>query len=155
MTLRLIFFFTLTAVLLVSCQNTMPTAQMLDAEEGRLRQQHQGRYADLSAQQSSGQLTAAEYAEAKLELDKSIRNEADNLAWSRHALAQTERKAQGLPTPDAPVQMAAPGAGGVNGSLYNQSRINGISGQMQGGIMDNMTGTGQSLSGGRAGTLYD
>jgi hypothetical protein len=132
----------------------MPTPEQLDQLEKQVRAEHHSQYADLARQHSTGQMSAEQYAASLAVLDKRVRNKVDTMVWSRHHLAQSERKSVGMPTPDAPVQLEPPAAGQVNGSLYSSSRVNGMGNQIQGNFMRDMGG-GNFNSGRRAGTVYD
>lgn len=143
------------ALLLMSCaSSTMPTPGQLDQLEKQVRSEYQAQYTSLAQQRSSGQLTPDQYNASLADLDKKVRNKVDTMVWSRHNLAQSELKSMGMPTPDAPVQLDAPTAGQVNGSLYSSSRVNGLGNQIQGNFMRDMGG-GNFNSGRRAGTVYD
>lgn len=144
------------ALLLVACEtaSTVPTAENLDAMEQRVRGDHRQHYLDLEDQRRSGQLTELEYADSKAALDKRVQNKVDTMLWSRHALVQSEMKANGIPTPDKPIENAPPGVGGVQNSLYNSQRQNGLGSQIQGNLMRDLTGGGVSNPR-RAGTQYD
>lgn len=109
--------------------STAPTAAQLDAFERQLRTEARAEYAALDQQRAAGQLTQAEHAAARARLDQRIQNQVDTLAWSRHALAQSELKALGIPTPDKPVANPPPGVGQTQGSLYNALRTSGMGSQ--------------------------
>lgn len=116
--------------LAASCiTNTVPTAAQLDAYERQLKAAAQPEYAELEQQRASGQLTESGYESARHQLDQRIQNQVDTMAWSRHALAQSERKAMGIPTPDQPVANPPPGVGQTHGSLYNNMRTTGMGSQ--------------------------
>lgn len=116
--------------LAASCiTNTVPTAAQLDAYERQLKAAAQPEYAALEQQRASGQLTESDYENSRHKLDQRIQNQVDTMAWSRHALAQSERKALGIPTPDRPVSNPPPGVGQTQGSLYNSMRTTGMGSQ--------------------------
>lgn len=118
----------LAVVALVQCgTSTLPTAESLTANARLLREQARPEFDELDRRLAAGSLTEADYQAEKAALEKRISNEARDAAWARHNLAQSERKALGLPTPDAPQVIVAPnalvggaGGGGVSGggSLY-------------------------------------
>ena len=110
-------------------------------------------YAELSRRRASGELTPAEYESQRASLDHQVLAKVDTMAWSRHALVQSEMKANGIPTPDQPVVLDAPGAGTVQGSLYSSSRINGLGNQIQGNMMRDLGGGNFNQR--RAGSIYD
>ena len=145
--------FLLTA-LLVSCgTSTTPTAEQLDALERQVRAEYQPQYLALDQNRSTGQITQAEYDTERANLDHRVSTKVDTMVWSRHELAQSQLKAQGIPTPDRPVQLDAPGMGSVSGSLYSSSRINGLGNQIQGNMMRDMGGS--NFNDRRAGSIYD
>ncbi len=145
--------FCLLAALLVSCESTAPTPEQLDALEHKVRADHQAYYDELTQRRDAGQLTQAEYETERTRLDHKVRSKVDTMLWTRHELAQSDRKANGLPTPDKPVLLDAPGVGSVQGSLYSSSRINGLGNQIQGNFMRDMGGG--NFNERRAGTAYD
>lgn len=145
--------FCLLAALLVSCESTAPTPDQLDALEQKVRADHQVYYDDLNQRRAAGQLTQAEYETEKTKLDHQVHSKVDTMLWTRHELAQSEMKANGIPTPDRPVLLDAPGVGSVQGSLYSSSRMNGLGNQIQGNFMRDVGGS--NFNERRAGTVYD
>lgn len=139
--------------LLSACSSSAPTAEKLDELEHKIRAEHQPSYAQLDEQRRAGELNSEEYAYAKQRLDQRVQNRVDSMAWSRHALVQSEMKANAIPTPDAPQNLTPPGVGSLTGSLYNAQRQNGIGNQVMGNLMQELGGT--SFNARRAGTLYD
>lgn len=116
---------------LASCSSTLPTAESIDALTAQVRQQEQPRYDELSRRLAAGELSNEDYELEKAALDKRVTERVSDIAWTRHFLDQSERKSNGLPTPDMPVVVRAPnammgGAGAVGnvgqaaqvGSLY-------------------------------------
>lgn len=138
---------------MVGCSSSVPTPEQLDTLERNIRAENQPLYLELSQQRASGQISQAEYDSARSSLDHRILAKVDSLAWSRHALVQSEMKANGIPTPDQPVVLDAPGVGTVQGSLYSSSRINGLGNQIQGNMMRDLGGGNFNQK--RAGTIYD
>jgi len=143
----------LTCLLAACTSSSVPTPEQLDALEQKLRDENQPLYADLSQRRASGQLSQAEYEAERASLDHRLLAKVDAMTWSRHALVQSEMKANGIPTPDQPVVLEAPGAGTVQGSLYSSSRINGLGNQIQGNMMRDVGGGNFNQR--RAGTIYD
>ncbi|HYF34707.1 MAG TPA: hypothetical protein VD994_05400, partial [Prosthecobacter sp.] len=85
----------------VACVSTLPSAEQLDAYEKAARAEYQAAYAELESQR--GQMTPEQYAAEREALDQRVRTAADTKAWGRHALAESELRAQGIPTPEQPV----------------------------------------------------
>jgi hypothetical protein len=141
------------ALMLAACESTVPTSAQMDALEQKVRAEHQPEYAELASLRTSGRISAEQHAEALQMLDKKVRNKVDTMLWSRHNLAQSELKSLGIPTPDRPVQLEAPTAGQINGSLYSSSRVNGMGNQIQGNFMRDVGGS--NFNARRAGSLYD
>ena len=146
-------FFLLAAAVLVSCESTAPTVEQLDALEAKVRSEHREDYALLEQQRAAGQMTADEYAVEHAALEKRVQNKVDTMLWTRHSLAQSELKANGIPTPDKPVDLAPPGVGTAQGSLYSSSRMNGLGNQMQGNFMRDLGNSNYNQR--RAGSAYD
>lgn len=146
-------FLAVLALMLAACASTVPTSEQMDALEQKVRAEHQPEYAELASLRASGQISAEQHAEALQSLDKKVRNKVDTMLWSRHNLAQSELKSLGIPTPDRPVQLDAPTAGQINGSLYSSSRVNGMGNQIQGNFMRDVGGSNYNAR--RAGSVYD
>lgn len=66
----------------------------------------------LEQKRASGQISETEYQAQLAMLERQVSERATDAAWTRHALAESERKMSGIPTPDAPVDLQAPTAGG-------------------------------------------
>lgn len=101
----------------------------MDVYEKAARAAHRAEYAALEQQRASGQVTQEEYQVERGALDKRVQDQADTMAWNRHALVQSEMKANSIPTPDQPVDLVAPGTGAIPNSLYNTQRSNAMTGQ--------------------------
>ncbi|MDZ4286793.1 MAG: hypothetical protein U0984_02480 [Prosthecobacter sp.] len=112
-----------------SCVSTLPSAAQMDVYEKAARAAHRAEYAALEQQRASGQVTQEEYQVERGALDKRVQDQADTMAWNRHALVQSEMKANSIPTPDQPVDLVAPGTGAIPNSLYNTQRSNAMTGQ--------------------------
>ena len=94
---------------------TMPSAADLDRSNERFRAMAQPQFDDLERRRASGALSQADYEREKASLEYRVQQQAVDAAWTAHALAESDRKATGIPTPDQPQQIQA---GGVQGSLY-------------------------------------
>lgn len=146
-------FFLLVPVLLSACVSSIPTAEKLDEMERSVRAEYRQEYVILEDQRRSGSLTGEDYTLAKAQLDRRVQNRVDTMAYSRHALVQSDLKAHAIPTPDSPQQNMPPGVGTISGSVYNSQRQNGIGNQVMGNMMQELGGT--SFNARRAGSLYD
>ncbi|TDU81018.1 hypothetical protein EI77_00320 [Prosthecobacter fusiformis] len=140
-------------VLLSACISSTPTAEKLDELERNVRAEYRQEYVMLEDQRRTGTLSGEEYTIAKSALDKRVQNRVDTMAWSRHALVQSDMKAHAIPTPDKPQKNLPPGVGTLQGSVYNAQRQNGIGNQAMGNLMQELGGTDFNQR--RAGTLYD
>ncbi|MBE2282567.1 MAG: hypothetical protein IAE77_03790 [Prosthecobacter sp.] len=109
----------LISALLASCasstMDSVPTLAELTSYERVIRARYQGEYDDLERQRSKGGLSQEDYVENKRRLDSKVAEEVNDAAWQKHFLAESERKADGVPTPDAPVALN-PGSG--SGGFY-------------------------------------
>jgi len=144
----------LLAALLCACESTtMPTPEQMDALAAKVRAERNDDYAALEQARATGRVNALEYQTERAALDKSVQDKVDTMLWSRHALAQSERKANKLPTPDQPIDNPAPGAGNIQGSLYSSSRLNGLGNQQQANFMRDVGGA--QFNGRRAGSVWD
>ncbi len=126
-TLRL-FASSLLAAWLASCasstMDSVPTTAELDSYEHVLRARFQSHYTELDKQRASGSISKAEYDERKRQLDSWVAEKVNEAAWQKHFLAESERKANGIPTPDAPVALNPGTAGGSMGSFYRPMNQN-------------------------------
>ena len=147
---NLLFF---TCILVACSSPSVPTPEQLDALEQQVRAENQPLYVELNQRLASGQISQSEYKIQRASLDHRVLAKVDTMAWSRHALVESEMKANGVPTPDRPVVLDAPGVGTVQGSLYSSSRINGLGNQIQGNMMRDLGGGNFNQR--RAGTIYD
>lgn len=123
--------------LLASCASTtmdsIPTMAELNAYEQVVRARYQGMYQELEQKRARGAISKADYEEEKRRLDSKVAENVNNAAWNKHYLAESERKSDGVPTPDQPVvlnagqvggsMMGAVGSGGM-GSFYRPSYQN-------------------------------
>lgn len=114
----------LTGVLL-SCatqRSTMPTAQELERYQERFRQTARPQFDDLERRRAAGQLSDEQYASEKSMLEDYVHDLAVSAAWRKHALAESDRKSLGLPTPDRPQEPPVMQSGATGGFYqpYNQ-----------------------------------
>jgi hypothetical protein len=142
------------ALLLVSCaSSTIPSARDLDAQRQRLRQEMNEDYRALAMERAQGRINEAQYREGVDRLDRLVLMKSAKACWARHEMAQSEDRANGIPTPDRPVALSPPNAGGGQGSLYQSPRLSGSANQAQGVLQQITTATAQS--GRVAGSVYD
>ena len=124
--------------LLVSCasstMDSTPTLAELNAYERLIRARHQGFYDSLEKQRASGAISRSEYDERRRQLDSKVTAEVNDVAWRNHSLAESERKLDGVPTPDAPVRLNPGGTSGdsfhrpANQNFGNAAGISGTAG---------------------------
>ncbi len=124
--------------LLASCasrtMDSIPTMAELNAYENVIRARYQVLYDELEHKRSSGSISKTEYAEQKRRLDSKVAESVNNAAWNKHYLAESERKSDGVPTPDQPVALNPGQVGGTSmsgavssggiGSFYRPSYQN-------------------------------
>jgi hypothetical protein len=113
---------------LVGCgSSSLPSAKSLSASARVLREQARPEFDELERRRAMGLLSEADYQADRAALEKRISDDARDAAWSHHFLVESERRANGVPTPDASQSIMAPnalqggvGGGGVagGGSLY-------------------------------------
>lgn len=102
---------------LAACAIPVPDAADLDEHDAIFRERYRPRYDELERQRAAGQLAETEYVVRKQELDDFVHQEAVKAAWTKHSLAESDRKSTGLPTPAAPVEVSA-GGGGIDGNSF-------------------------------------
>lgn len=113
---------TLMASCACSTMESVPTAAELDRYEQVVRARLQPQFAELEQQRSSGALSKEAYQEHKQRLDSYVNEQVNEAAWNKHYLAESYRKANGIPTPDQQVLL---NPGTVQGeSFYRPSNQN-------------------------------
>ena len=163
--------------LLATCasrtMDSIPTLADLNAYEKVVHARYQGQYDELERRRSSGTISKTEYAEQKRWLDSKVAESVNNAAWNKHYLAESERKSDGVPTPDNPVALGS--ASSVGGGFYmpsyqNYGAVTGMGGSAGMGSMrsaneqigqsksirnDAMSAGGTYLSAPPPGSVYD
>jgi hypothetical protein len=106
---------------LVSCttNSSIPNARRMDRYHQSAAELMKPERAALDAKRASGALSQSEYETELVALERRIASRATDAAWTRHALAESERRMTGIPTPDAPIAIQVPTAGG-SGALPTQ-----------------------------------
>ena len=119
--------------LVASCASTtmhsIPTVAELDAYEKVVHARYQSQYDELERRRASGSLSKTEYAEQKRWLDSKVAESVNNAAWNKHYLAESERKSDGVPTPDNPVALGVAtsvGRGFYTPSYQNYGAVSGM-----------------------------
>ena len=106
-----------------ACTSTLPDARKIDSLRDQVRAQENARYEELARQRADGSLSEPAYQERKAALDQYVTQRVNDIAWTRHFLDQSERKAHGLPTPDQQPNIVAPnamfGGAGAMGAVGN------------------------------------
>jgi len=107
---------------LASCttNSSIPDAKRLDRFYQSAAELMRPEREALEAKRAGGKITEAEYQTELAALERRIATRATDAAWTRHALAESERKMTGIPTPDAPVEIGVPTAGSGSNSLPTQ-----------------------------------
>ena len=108
-----------------STMDSIPTGERMQIFKDQAQRDFQSEFARLGELRMTHVLSEAEYQRQLSELNDKVVQRAHTLAWEQHHLAEMERKAQGVPTPDAPVANMAPNAmqGGAGGqSMYRPSQ---------------------------------
>lgn len=113
-----------------SQRSTIPTTQDLERYHEQSRQLAQPQFDDLERRRADGRLSEVEYAAQKAALENYVQDQAVAAAWRRHALAESDRKSLGLPTPDRP-QAPPVNEAGTGGGFYQPYN------QQYGGIQTN------------------
>jgi len=101
--------------------DSVPTPAELDKYATVVRARYQAEYAELEQKRAKGTISKEDYEFNKQRLDSEVNEAVNNAAWNKHFLAESERKADGVPTPDQPVALN-PGAAGE--SFYRPSNQN-------------------------------
>lgn len=119
----------LACALLASCaastMDSIPTGEQMQVFKNQAHQDFQSEFARIDELHMTKVLSDAEYQAQYAELQDKVTQRAHTLAWNQHSLAEMDRQAQGVPTPQAPVMNIAPNAmmGGAGGqSMYRPSQ---------------------------------
>lgn len=91
---------------------TIPSVTDLEKSQQRFRTLAQPQFDDLERRRAGGALSQSDYEREKESLEYQVRQQAVDAAWTAHALAESDRKATGIPTPDQPQAIQAGGGGG-------------------------------------------
>ncbi len=166
------FLSLLVCTVLASCasstMDSIPTGAQMQVYKDHAQREYQSDFARIGELRMSNVLSEAEYQKELAALNEKVVARAHSIAWDQHNLAELERKSQGVPTPDQPVQLMAPNAmnGGAGGqSLYRnyQQQYNitagvGGSNMLGSSIMGSTSSSGGGGALGRQnypGTVYD
>lgn len=145
----------LLAGLLSSCAGTtmdsIPTLAELNAYEKVVRARYQTLYDELDYKRSHGTISKADYEEEKRKLDSKVAESVNNAAWNKHYLAESERKSNGVPTPDQPVALNSSRAALGGNSFYlpsyqNYGAVTGMGGSAG---MGSMRSANEQISNGK------
>ena len=138
------------SALLASCasrtMDSVPTEQELEAYERVIKSRMQGEYDELARMRERGTISQADYEEQMRKLNSELAEKVNDAAWNKHYLAESERKADGVPTPDAPVALSPGAMGGESfyrPSYQNYGQVTGMSGV---GGMGSMRGANEQIS---------
>jgi len=112
-------------MLLASCTSTIPTAAQLDSYHEKAAQMAQPQIDELNARKARGAISQQDYDIEMATINAKISKQAGDLAWARHELSESQMRAQGIPTGDAPIAGSATGV--VSGSLYRPYSESGAS----------------------------
>jgi len=119
----------LACALLASCasstMDSIPTGEKMQIYKNQAQREFAPEFARLSEMREARQLSEEQYFEQYAILEDRVVQRAHTLAWDQHHLAEMERKAQGVPTPDAPMMNMPPNAmmGGAGGqSAYRPAQ---------------------------------
>jgi hypothetical protein len=114
-----LFLYLLVATL-CSCQSTAPNVADMDRYYKEAERRANVQIEKLEQQRASGQMGKEEFDYRAQLVRDDIPRKANDMAWTRHDLAETEKRALGLPTGGSNVGVSAPQVGGIQGSLYRR-----------------------------------
>jgi hypothetical protein len=119
---------------LFSCttNSSIPDARDLEKYRASAAALFKNERAALEQQRAVGSVTPDEYQRELADLEMRIDRRATEAAWTRHALAEAERKILGIPTPDAPQMIEAPQAGSTMGGTPTQGNYRRFNDQQMG-----------------------
>jgi hypothetical protein len=109
------------SLLLAACasstMDSIPTPESMEMHRRNARGAFSAEFEDLSMRKYRGELTQEQYNQEMDHLEERVTSHAHTLAWQAHEMAERQRKANGEPTPDQPVQIqvASAATGGAGG----------------------------------------
>lgn len=136
------------AALLASCAQQLPDVADFDRCYARAEQQAQVEIQELDRRHAAGQVDDISYQQQKTAIQNRISQRAIDMAWTSHSLATTQRASQGLPTPNAPLDIPVPQAGSLaTGGDYRRfndqnSAVSGTTSETVSGMSRMMTNSG-------------
>ena len=104
----------LSAAILASCTGPVPTERDLDNAYRQSMALAQQDIAALAQRRAKGEITAAQYAEQKQAIEDQVTARANDMVLTQHSLVESQRQAQGLPTPSNPQNITVPQAGSLS-----------------------------------------
>ena len=105
----------------MSANHTLPDARDMDEYFIAAMGVAKPEFDALERERAAGTITQAAYEARKAEMEASVAARASDAAWTRHALAESQRKMAGIPTPDAPQDIPVPQAGSGQGGISQGS----------------------------------
>jgi hypothetical protein len=96
-----------------SCAQRLPDLAEIDRSYQKVEEQSRNERADLERQRASGRLTESDYQREKAALENRISQRAIAMVWNRHLIKEVQMENAGIPTPDAPQDIAVPEAGSL------------------------------------------
>lgn len=105
-------------LMIAACRSTIPTAADMDRYYKEAEKRAQQQIARLDAKRDRGEISQAEHDKKAEDIRAAITTNASDIAWSRHALVESEKVSMGVPTGDHPVSVSAPGKGGGGGFYH-------------------------------------
>lgn len=113
------------SLLLASCGTyTMPNAEDMDRYYKKAEELANKRIETLEGQKQRGEITEEEFELEKTRTLEKIPDQASQLAWARHESLEAQKRAQGIPTGDHPVQIQVPSTGSGE-SFYRRAGTSG------------------------------
>jgi|GEM_PF-4840881 len=103
---------------LSACQSTIPDADDLVRFEKQATDLTNRQIAILDDQLAAGKINQTQRDERAAALRADIPRKTHELAWARHEIAESEKRAWGVPTGDSGTTVHAPQMGGVSNSFY-------------------------------------
>ena len=115
-----VLLLSLLVAVLCSCHSTLPTVADLDHFYKEAERRANVQIEKLAQQRNSGQMGQEEFDYRAQIIRDDIPRKASEMAWTRHDMAETEKRALGIPTGGNTANISAPQVGGIQGSLYRR-----------------------------------
>ena len=106
-----------------SCRSSLPNAEQLSMYQKEAERRAAEKIAALKAERAKGQITEEDYKFRVDQINDEIPRKANEMAWTRHDLVESQQRALGIPTGDTQMEPPRPSSG-AGGGFYRPGGTN-------------------------------